>query len=178
MAARAARIPRLEPGRTVDRRLKLVKYVVLAAILAAAAVSVRWSDRLVEIEPFKTAITMRFERTWGFTLYAAATVLSGAVVYKAFCRYLCPFGAFVAVLGRLRRLDWIARRAECGSSCQLCRNRCEYRAIQDDGRVQYGECFQCMDCVAIYRDDTVCVPLVLAKKKGRGLRSGEAGVRS
>jgi polyferredoxin len=121
---------------------------------------------------------MRFERTWGFTLYAAATVLAGAVVYKAFCRYLCPFGAFVAVLGRLRRLDWIARRAECGSSCQLCRNRCEYRAIRDDGRVQYGECFQCMDCVAIHRDDTVCVPLVLAKKKGRAPRSGEAGVRS
>ena len=94
LGARAARVPRLEPSRALDRGLKGVKYVVLAVIVVAAAVSVRWSDRLVEVEPFKTAITMRFERTWGFTLYAAATVLAGAVVYKAFCRYPCPLGAF------------------------------------------------------------------------------------
>jgi polyferredoxin len=176
MLAKAARIPRWEPAPAWDRRLKWVKYGVLAVILVAAVVSMRWSDRLVEIEPFKTAITMRFERTWAFSAYAAATVLAGAVVYKAFCRYLCPFGAFVAVAGRLRRWDWLARRAECGSPCQLCRNRCEYRAIRDDGSIHYAECFQCMECVAIYRDDAVCVPLVLAKK-GRSMRTRDEAAR-
>ncbi len=164
LAARAARLPRRRLPAAVDRRLKLVKYAVLGAVLAAAAVSVRWSDRLVEVEPFKTAITMRFERTLGFVAYAAGTVVVGAFVYKAFCRYLCPFGAFVALAGRLRRLDWIARRVECGSPCQLCRNRCEYQAIADDGRIQYAECFQCMECVAIHDDEDRCVPVVLARK--------------
>ncbi len=173
LAGKALRIPRRRLPPRADRSLKLVKYGVLAAILAAAVASVRWSDRLVEVEPFKTAITMRFERTLGFTAYAAATVLVGAVVYKAFCRYLCPFGAFVALAGRLRRLDWIARRVECGRPCQLCRNRCEYRAIEDDGRIDYPECFQCMECVAIHDDEEVCVPVVLARK-GRPLRANGA----
>jgi polyferredoxin len=101
---------------------------------------------------------MRFERTLGFTAYAVATVVAGA---------------FVALAGRLRRWDWLARRIECGSPCQLCRNRCEYQAIEDDGRIHYAECFQCMECVAIKNDDEVCVPVVLARK-GRPLRaSGE-----
>ncbi len=164
MLARAVRLPRARLRAATDRKLKLVKYAVLGVILAAAAVSVRWSDRLVEVEPFKTAITMRFERTLGFTAYAVATVLVGAFVYKAFCRYLCPFGAFVALAGRLRRWDWIARRIECGSPCQLCRNRCEYQAIEDDGKIEYAECFQCMECVAIHEDPERCVPLVLARK--------------
>ena len=129
---RAVRLPRRRLPARADRRLKLVKYGVLGVILVAATASVRWSDRLVEVEPFKTAITMRFERTLGFTAYAAGTVLAGAVVYKWFCRYLCPLGAFVALAGRLRRWDWLARRVECGRPCQLCRNRCEYQAIEDD----------------------------------------------
>jgi transcriptional regulator of nitric oxide reductase len=173
MLARAVRLPRWRLRAATDRRLKWVKYALLGVTLAAAAVSAHWSDRLVEIEPFKTAITMRFERTLGFTAYAVATVVAGAFVYKAFCRYLCPFGAFVALAGRLRRWDWLARRVECGSPCQLCRNRCEYQAIEDDGRIDYAECFQCMECVAIYNDDARCVPVVLARK-GRPLRaSGE-----
>jgi polyferredoxin len=172
LAGRAARLPRRRLPARLDRRLKLVKYAVLGAILVAAAASVRWSDRLVEVEPFKTAITMRFERTLGFVAYAALTVLAGAVVYKWFCRYLCPFGAFLALAGRLRRWDWLARRVECGRPCQLCRNRCEYQAIEDDGRIEYAECFQCMDCVAIHGDDTQCVPLVLARR-GRPLRASE-----
>jgi NosR/NirI family nitrous oxide reductase transcriptional regulator len=153
-----------------------VKYVLLAVLLAAGAVSVRWSDRLVEVEPFKTAITLRFERSWPFTAWAVATAAASAVVFKSFCRYLCPLGAFVALAGRLRRWDWLARRPECGAPCQLCRNRCEYQAIEDDGRIHYAECFQCMECVAIHDDPAVCVPLVLAAR-GRAIAAERPPVR-
>ena len=121
---------------------------------------------LVEVEPFKTAITMRFERSWPFLAYAVGTVLVGAVVYKFFCRYLCPLGAFLALAGRLRRWNWLTRRVECGTPCQTCRNRCEYQAIDSAGRIDYLECFQCMKCVAIYNDDTQCAPRML-ERKGR-----------
>ena len=167
--ARLARIPRLRLRPGTDRWLKRVKYAVLASILAAAVVSARWSDPLVEVEPFKTAITLHFVRSWPFAAYAVATVAAGAVVYKSFCRYLCPLGAGLALAGRLRRFDWLARRAECGTPCQLCRHRCEYQAIEPDGRIDYEECFQCMDCVAIYNGDDLCAPRIL-ERKGRRMR--------
>lgn len=58
----------------------------------------------------------------------------------------------------------IARRAECGTPCQLCAVRCRYGSIEPAGQVRYDECFQCLDCVAIYNDAKTCVPQVLARK--------------
>ena len=143
----------------LDLQLKRVKYGVLAVILIAAVVSVTWADRLVEVEPFKTSITLNFVRDWPFVLWAVATVLLSSFVYKGYCRYLCPLGAGMGLLGRLRRFDWIARRSECGQPCQRCRSDCAYQAIEKSGRVDYDECFQCMDCVVIYESESLCVPL-------------------
>ena len=169
--ARRLRIPAVKLPAATDRRLTWIKYGLLAVILAAAAVSARWSDALVELEPFKTAITLRFERSWAPVAWAVAVLGAGALVYKAFCRYLCPFGAALAVGGRLRRWNWLARRLECGHPCQTCRSRCEYRAIDPAGRIDYLECFQCLDCVAVYRSDQLCAPRLLALKRRPPMRS-------
>lgn len=118
-----------------------------------------------EVEPFKTAITLIFQRAWPAVLWVVVLLAANLFVYKAFCRWLCPLGAFVAILGRLRRFDWIARRVECGSPCRLCERTCRYGAIARDGGVDYAECFQCMDCVVVHEDAKTCVPLVLAAKR-------------
>jgi NosR/NirI family nitrous oxide reductase transcriptional regulator len=159
LAARL-KLPRWRLHRRLDARLKRVKYGVLAVLLSSAAVGSPWTDQLLEIEPFKTAITLGFQRAWPHVLWAGGLVLLAAVVYKGYCRYLCPLGAALAVLGRLRRFDWISRRAECGTPCQTCRHRCGYQAIRPDGAVDYAECFQCLDCVAIHRDAARCAPLI------------------
>ncbi|MGH8806977.1 MAG: 4Fe-4S binding protein [Noviherbaspirillum sp.] len=150
-----------------DARLRLMKYLLLAAILGSALISTGSTDQLVEIEPFKTAITLNFMRSWPFVVYAAGLLVLSAFSYKFFCRYLCPLGAGLALLGRFRLLDWIPRRQECGTPCQTCRYRCDYGAIRGDGRIRYDECFQCMDCVVIYNDDRKCAPLVLDRKRQR-----------
>ena len=149
----------------LDQALKRLKYGVLALILVSACVSVGWADRLVEVEPFKTSITLNFVRAWPFVLWAVATLLLSTVFYKGYCRYLCPLGAGMAVLGRLRRWDWIARRSECGQPCQRCRSDCAYQAIEKTGRVDYDECFQCLDCVVIYDSPALCVPLYNQARK-------------
>ena len=157
----------LRVSTALDRQLKRVKYGVLAVILLSACLSVTWTDRLVEVEPFKTSITLNFVRAWPFVLWAVATVLLSSFFYKGYCRYLCPLGAGMGLLGRLRRFDWIARRSECGQPCQRCRSDCAYQAIEKSGKVDYDECLQCMDCVVIYESDSLCVPLYNnARKSG------------
>ena len=148
----------------VDRWLKKLKFVVLAVILGTACLSVTWTDRLVEVEPFKTSITLNFVREWPFVLWAVALVLLSAFVYKGYCRYLCPLGAGIVVLGKVRRLDWLVRRSECGQPCQRCRHDCGYQAIERSGAIDYDECFQCLDCVAIHESDQLCVPRILQQR--------------
>jgi polyferredoxin len=167
LLGQAVKLPQVAVRRVLDLRLRRVKYGVLAAILLAAVWAPAQADRLVELEPFKTAITLNFVRAWPFVAYAAGLLLAAMVVNKAFCRYLCPLGAALALLGRVRLLDWIPRRAECGTPCQTCRHRCGYNAIVPSGKVDYEECFQCMECVVIHASDVQCAPRILERKRGR-----------
>lgn len=162
-------LPWLRVPQRWDERLKKVKYLVLLVLLMSAAVSVTWTDRLVEVEPFKTSITLNFARAWPFVLWAVGLVLLSSFVYKGYCRYLCPLGAALSWMGKLRRFDWIQRRSECGQPCQRCRSDCAYQAIDKQGAVNYDECFQCQDCVVIYESDTLCVPRILEGRHARAV---------
>lgn len=164
-AAAPLRLPRLEVGAGLDRQLRAVKYVVLFGFLAVALGWPAQAEIAAEVEPFKTAITLTFQRAWPAVAYVGALLVANLFVHKAFCRWLCPLGAFVALLGRMRRFDWIARRSECGSPCRLCEKRCLYGAIERSGRIDYDECFQCMDCVVIHEDPQTCVPRVVAGRR-------------
>ncbi|MEP2639496.1 4Fe-4S binding protein [Roseobacter sp.] len=165
---RALRLPQIEPTAQWDNRLKWLKYVVLGAMIVLLVTAPARLDKAIEIEPFKTAITTFFIREWYYVAYAVGLLMSSMVVFKGFCRYICPLGAVMAIGGLLRGRQWIERRAECGSPCQLCKVKCSYGAIKKTGEIQYSECFQCLECVTIHDDKTQCVPLVLAAK-GRNL---------
>ena len=164
---RALRLPEIKPSNAWDQRLKIVKYLTLAGLIVTAFVTPEHTETTAEIEPFKTAITVFFIRDWYYVAYAAFWLILGTILFKGFCRYVCPLGAVMAIGGALRIRKWIPRRIECGSPCQLCKVKCGYNAIKKTGEIQYSECFQCLDCVTIHDDKNTCVPLVLAQKRSQ-----------
>lgn len=164
VAARLKLRQRELPAR-LDAPLRGLKYLLLAGLVATALFGPEHVDLAAEVEPFKTAISVFFVREWYYVLYAGLCLLASAFVYKAYCRYLCPLGALMAIGGLLRLRPWIERRSECGSPCKLCRAKCRYGAIKKGGEIQYSECFGCLDCVDIYQDETKCAPLIVAGKK-------------
>ncbi|WP_286237932.1 4Fe-4S binding protein [Neptuniibacter halophilus] len=164
------KLPQLKVSDKLDARLKWIKYVVLFGILLTAVLSVPLTGSVVEIEPFKTSITLIFDRSWPFVLWAVTLLVLSLFVYKGYCRYICPLGAAMAIFGKLRIVNWLPRRQECGSPCQLCNKRCEYQSIEPDGKIDYDECFQCLDCVVIYEDSQQCVPLIVEQRGGRKLK--------
>ena len=162
--AKVLSIRQLKVSDEWDARLKYVKYIALLGLVGVAFFLPRELDTAAEVEPFKTAISVFFVREWYYAAYALICVFASAVVFKGYCRYLCPLGAFMAVAGFLRLSQWIKRREDCGSPCQLCNVRCEYKAIKRTGEITYSECFGCLDCVDIYEDKSKCVPLILEEK--------------
>jgi NosR/NirI family transcriptional regulator, nitrous oxide reductase regulator len=172
LIAKAAALCRLRPrplGERTQRRLSLLKYGVLVVLVGGSLVAPDSAERLAEFEPFKTAITLAFRRSWPYVAYALVLAAGSALVYKGFCRFLCPLGALLALPVGLRHYSWLPRRSECGSLCQLCRKRCEYDAIAPDGSIRYADCVQCLDCIAILHDPARCVPLRL-ERQGKPLR--------
>ncbi len=173
--ARMLRIPAvaLTPG--AHRVLRPVKYAVLAVLVALSFHSMTAAGMAAEVEPFKTAISLRFARDWPYVVYALTLLAAGLFVERFFCRFLCPLGAAMAIGGKLRLkpLVFLPRRAECGSPCQLCARKCPIQAIEPDGTIDMDECFYCLDCQVAYRDDTVCPPRVAERRRReRALAAG------
>jgi NosR/NirI family transcriptional regulator, nitrous oxide reductase regulator len=164
LAARKLGLKQQQFHRSVDAALKWFKYLVLAAIVLALLFNSTWLDTFVEIEPFKTSISMGFQREWPYVAWAIVCLGLSLFVFRGYCRYVCPLGAALAVMGHLRLWKWLPRRAECGTPCQTCRHGCGYQAIKTQGSIDYAECFQCLDCVTDYQDEKRCLPLIRDRK--------------
>ncbi|MEX0960325.1 MAG: 4Fe-4S binding protein [Burkholderiales bacterium] len=167
--ARVVSLPQWSPSYRTHRVLWPVKYVSLAVLAVAAVYGLQTMAVAAEIEPFKTVISLRMDRAWPFVAYALVLLAAGLFVERAFCRFLCPLGAVMAIGGRLRQFTPLERRPECGSPCQLCARRCPIQAIEPSGAINMDECFYCLDCQVIHNDATVCPPLVNEARRNRKL---------
>lgn len=164
-AARLLRVPQLLLPAPVHERLWAIKYIVFLALFGLSLQSIATAERYAEVEPFKTAITLHFQREWWFVLYAAGLVAVSAVNSKFFCKYLCPLGAALAIPARLRIFEWLKRHKECGHPCQICANECESQAIDPLGAINPNECHYCLDCQVTYWDEHKCPPMVDRRKR-------------
>ncbi|MHB0763710.1 4Fe-4S binding protein [Stutzerimonas sp. NM35] len=163
--AKRLRIRQWKISEPLHLRLQWLKYLILIGLVPAAFYSLTLAERLAEVEPFKTSITLFFVRSWPFVLYALILLGLGLFVHKFYCRYVCPLGAGLAVLGRFRLFSWLRRIDACGQPCQHCRNHCEIGAIRRDGRIDYDECIQCLECIVILNNEDQCVASISARKK-------------
>ncbi|MCR4346681.1 MAG: NosR/NirI family protein [Sulfuricaulis sp.] len=158
----------------MHERLWALKYIILLGLFGISLQSLTQAERLAEIEPFKTAITMRFQREWGYVLFAAGLILVSAINRKFYCKYLCPLGAALTIPGKFRIFDWLRRHRECGRPCQVCAAECEVQAIRKNGEINANECHYCLDCQVTYWNDHKCPPEVdRRKRRGRSVRARE-----
>ncbi|OGA15960.1 MAG: hypothetical protein A3I63_10430 [Betaproteobacteria bacterium RIFCSPLOWO2_02_FULL_66_14] len=165
-AARRFGIRQFEFPNVVHERLWAVKYLILIMLFGLSLQSLIEAARFAEIEPFKTAVTLHFQRPWPFVLYAGALIAISAFNRKFFCKYLCALGAALSIPGRFRIFEWwLRRRKECGHPCQVCANQCEVQAIRPTGEINHNECHYCLDCQVVYYSDRKCTPLVERRVK-------------
>lgn len=172
-AARRFNVRQLEFSDVVHERLSAVKYLILILLFGVSLQSTIQMVHYAEVEPFKTAVTLRFQREWPFVLYAAGLIVVSLFNRKFFCKYLCPLGAALAIPGRFRVFDWwLRRRRECGRPCQTCAKECEVRAIRPTGEINANECHYCLDCQVTYYNEAKCMPLL--ERRTRHQRAARA----
>lgn len=157
--ARRLGIRQIEIPFGLHERLWMIKYVAFVGILAISLRSIITAFQFAEVEPFKTAITMKFLREWPFVLYAGILLLAGLFIERFYCRYLCPLGAALAIPARMRMFEWLKRYRECGAECHVCARTCTVQAIHPLGQINPNECIYCLKCQANYFDHDVCMHL-------------------
>jgi NosR/NirI family nitrous oxide reductase transcriptional regulator len=164
-AARRLRIPQLRIPPALHTRLAATKYVLFVGLASVSFISWDLAMTGTEIEPFKAAIILHFVTEWPMVVYALALVAASLFVERFYCRFACPLGGGLAILGKVRIFNSLKRHAECGSRCHLCETVCPVGAIKRNGQIDMNECFFCLDCQVTYYDDHICPPMVWQRRR-------------
>lgn len=167
--ARRLGVRQLKIRHGVAQRLSTLKYVIFLLLFGFSLYDLAVAEQLAEVEPFKTAIILRFVRHWPFVLFAVALLAAGLFIERFFCRYLCPLGAALAIPARLRIFNWLKRYRDCGNPCQRCNIECPVQAIDPSGEINPNECIQCLHCQMLYHHQEKC-PHLIQKRSRRERR--------
>jgi len=182
--AKLVHIPQIEVPWGLHERLWPLKYMIFLGLFGLSLYSLDGAEQYAEIEPFKTAIILKFQRAWPFVLFAVALLVAGLFIERFYCRYLCPLGAALAIPARLRMFDWLKRYRECGNPCHRCAKECMVQAIHPEGNINPNECLNCLHCQVLYQHDQKCPVCIkkLAKRrrfeKQTGLGKPEAPAKT
>lgn len=159
------KVPQITVPWGLHERLWPIKYVIFLGLFGLSFYSVALAEVFAEVEPFKTAIILKFVRDWPFVIYALTLLAAGLFIERFFCRYLCPLGAALAIPGKIRMFEWLKRWPECGSPCQRCAKECPVQSIHPEGFINVNECIYCMHCQELYHDDQRCPHMIQVRLK-------------
>lgn len=147
----------------IPRKYTFIRYAILLFLIVVYLYNSVQGELMAEVEPFKSTFLVRpWDRGLGYFGYWILLFMAAGVMFRPFCRILCPLGAALAILGSFR-FSGPKRRKFCGS-CTICAKLCEPKAIRPDGTIDPRECLSCMECEATYRSDEKCPPLITLKK--------------
>ena len=146
------------PG-TVDVILKGVKYILFALFVILI-----WGLQIVSIpqgtDPWVVfGMLVSFgnwpslatlAQGWMIAVFILMGIMIASIFSERFfCRYLCPLGAYFAMISRLRPVTIRKDRKNCGK-CRLCKVKCSMGIPLDQmDQVTTGECINCMECVRV-----------------------------
>lgn len=167
IAAQKLGVRQIAVPQSLHERLWVIKYTLFVAILALSFQSMHNAIVLAEVEPFKTAISLRMMRAWPFVLFVIVLLVAGLFIERFYCRYLCPMGAGLALPAKLKVFDWLKRRPQCGRECRLCETRCTVGAIDQIGRINANECVLCLRCQVTMNDSAQC-PVLKRRLRAEG----------
>ena len=164
--ARLFRVPQITLPWGLHERLWPIKYIIFLGLFGMSLYSFDMAEHYAEIEPFKTAIILKFSRPWPYVLFALAMLAPGLFIERFYCRYVCPLGGGLAIPARLHMFRWLKRYKECGNPCQVCAKECPVQAIHPTGEINPNECISCLHCQVLYQHTSKC-PVVVGKIKKR-----------
>lgn len=148
-------------------RLVYLKYAFFVLILGVSFYDFYLSEYMAEVEPFKTYV-VKLNRGWIFVAWFGLVVVSSMLVYRSFCRYICPLGGMLALPARLTSifpLVKLKRYDYCGT-CRIGERSCDPQAIRRDGSIDAAECLYCLDCQVNYYNEALC-PVLIRRAKGK-----------
>lgn len=151
-----ARFPVQVPPKA-DKRLRYLKYLVLALILIASATMVY--PPLHDICPALAIFSFRWN-TPLLGIVLLVFVLSSMLIKRFSCKYLCPLGAALAIFNKISPIHITIDQDNC-TNCGRCENECPVDIPAIPENIRSAECIRCLECF-----ETCAVPNTVSLNLG------------
>jgi polyferredoxin len=175
--------PKLRIPAKIDRPLRYLKYAVLAVLVVGLPLFYRsdygagvpfFCKLLCPVGTLEGGVplvllnsVLRPALGWLFRwklLILILCILSSVFIYRPFCKYLCPLGAFYALFQRVSLIRLRVDAAAC-TGCGACARACPMQV--DPARTPNStECIRCGECVAACPAHALTFRKPKAEKKG------------
>ncbi len=173
-----ARKERADTWTKVDRKLRKLKYVVLLVLVICVPMAVRLtpafckyvcpsgtlSGLLLALGDSKLFAILGSTFAWKVSVLTLVVVVS-VLIYRPFCKYLCPLGAIYAPFNKVALLHMSCDKTscvECGACVAVCGMGVDPSEDPND-----LECIRCGQCVK------ACPAKALAYEFGVGQKEAE-----
>jgi polyferredoxin len=161
--------------RWADVTLRTLKYLVLGFFVYAVASMPAPAIAEFLGSPYALVVDVRMLNFFRYLGSTTALVVLGMVIASIFirnfwCRYLCPYGAFLG-LASLLSPSRISRNVDSCINCAKCANACP-SALPVDKLIQIrsAECTGCLECVAVCpAKDTLAMTFPAGLRKRRSI---------
>lgn len=157
-------VPKITVPEKIDKKLRYLKYAVLAILVIGLPLFYR--SEYGAGEPFFCKYVcpvgtleggiplvllndvLRPALGWMFSwkvLLLILCIIASIVIYRPFCKYICPLGAFYALFQRISILRMNYDKQSC-VSCGKCAASCKMN-VDPVRNPNSAECIRCGDCI-------------------------------
>ncbi len=143
----------------------ILKYFRYVSLIAVVVLTYKAATLIfLEVDPYFAMYNFfTDEVTIGSLIVLGVTLVGSLFVERPWCKYACPYGAFLGLVGKISIFK-IKRNTETCTSCNLCNKKCPMNIDIQNKKVVYdGLCNKCLECT----DSGVCKPNSLSYQAGK-----------
>lgn len=156
--------PKLKIRKEIDKPLRFLKYIVL--IIPVILIPMLLTNEFGISKPFfcqwicpvgtlEGGIPLLIKNDWlrkmvGFlfnwkVFLLILTILLSIFIYRPFCKYICPLGAFYSLFNKLSFYQMEIDSSKC-NGCKSCEQVCKMQ-VEVTKDCNSRECIRCGDCI-------------------------------
>ncbi len=179
--------PKLEIREKIDRPLRYLKYLVLAVLVVGLPLFLRdgygtgdpyFCKYLCPVGTLEGGVplvllngALRTAAGWLFrwkVFILLLCILASVFIYRPFCRYICPLGAFYALFQKISIIRMKVDRdlcTDCGACSKVCNMKVDPR--KDANSPECIRCGECRDACPVHALSFSVMEKEIGKKKGK-----------
>ncbi|MBN1829336.1 MAG: 4Fe-4S binding protein [Deltaproteobacteria bacterium] len=140
---RSGQIPFMVDRQVLQRILRWTRYAALVVLLVQLYVTK--SNLFKTVDPFRAAFNFSSSTSAGW-IALAILLIASILMYRPFCRGICPVGAVLGLMASLPVVLRIKISKDC-SACRRCSSVCDPGAIDETGSIASDNCLLCGNCL-------------------------------